>query len=202
MNVAVVGKSSRAVVSCLLIVCAVVCLLTGCRGLQRKPRTELLGPRDVVPPPYIHPAPHAAPAALPDMLEPLVPLPPEPVSGDDKGDDFVLPDVVDSVLITYEVVKGDTLWDIARMYGVTHQELADCNDMATDDVLKIGAVLRIPPGGQFIPPEKRPRIRPSSPTPPSDSTPKSRASRPAGSTRTRSWTNGTASSLRSARSAP
>ncbi|HRU02301.1 MAG TPA: LysM peptidoglycan-binding domain-containing protein, partial [Victivallales bacterium] len=56
--------------------------------------------------------------------------------------------------ITYKVQKGDSLWKIARMYGVSMQELASFNNMDLKSILKVGTTLRIPPGGALLPPEK------------------------------------------------
>jgi LysM repeat protein len=67
-----------------------------------------------------------------------------------------LPDVQDVKPIVYTVKKGDSLWGIARMYGLTTKELASENDIDVSQLLKIGMKLKIPPGGKFIPPEKRP----------------------------------------------
>ena len=143
---------------------------TGFLARRRRQQPELLGPRSVVPAPYTMPAPEsAAPAVselpaieLPDDIlidPPLMPAeedlptvldltPPEP-------DTIQLPPTVGSELLTYTVKKGDTLWEIAKAYGITYQELADFNDMDVKDTLVVGTVLRIPPGGHYVPPEHR-----------------------------------------------
>ena len=61
--------------------------------------------------------------------------------------------------ITYTVKKGDSFWKVARMYGVTQEELATCNNLSLKKPLKAGTDLLIPPGGEFIPADKRPVIK-------------------------------------------
>jgi len=47
--------------------------------------------------------------------------------------------------VTYTVVKGDTLWDIANKYNTTWQKLAELNGLSEDQARKIypGQVIRI-----------------------------------------------------------
>ncbi len=164
---------------------AVACLCLGiCSGCAlmskmpwRAPSPVLLGPREVVPPPFAEPVAVIAPEPIVETMdivtppvedfsvEPLVPVQdPDIVPALPPSDkvDIVLPPDVPSERIKYTVKKGDTLWDIALMYGVTHQELAAENNIAPGDEkrLKLGAVLTIPPGGRFVPPEDRPKPKP------------------------------------------
>lgn len=46
----------------------------------------------------------------------------------------------------YVVKSGDTLWDIAKAYNITVEEIAACNDIETSAVLHIGQELQIPTG--------------------------------------------------------
>ena len=66
---------------------------------------------------------------------------------------------IKSAPITYTVQKGDSFWKVARMYGVTQSELATCNNLSLKKPLHAGTVLLIPPGGEFIPADKRPKIK-------------------------------------------
>jgi len=53
----------------------------------------------------------------------------------------------------YEVKKGDTLWDIARKYGVRWQEIAALNRIGNDEYIYAGQRLKIPadnPGTYII----------------------------------------------------
>lgn len=44
----------------------------------------------------------------------------------------------------YTVVKGDTLWSIARRYGVDWTEIASFNGIENEYSLKVGTILKIP----------------------------------------------------------
>ena len=47
--------------------------------------------------------------------------------------------------VEYKVVKGDTLWGIGMVYGVSVDRLAEINGISKNSTLKIGQVLMIPP---------------------------------------------------------
>jgi len=47
----------------------------------------------------------------------------------------------------HSVQKGDTLWGIARSYGVSVPQLAAANGLTTQSTISVGAKLKIPAGG-------------------------------------------------------
>ena len=176
MRVATNGGFLRKAMAWALPACAVVLCCSGCRSLsffRPKPSRPLLGSRTLIPPPYSAPvsvAPAPEPLVTPlavesitDRLPTPTPAPVDEVETVSAAPGIVMPPPVKSADLTYTVVKGDSFWDIARMYGVTHQALAAHNSMGEDDVLAIGKVLRIPPGGRYIPPEGRPPVKPPAP---------------------------------------
>lgn len=171
------------VVRSVVLVGCVAVLCSGCRSFQnwrlRRQKPALLSSRDVVPPPYSSPGVASSssdaassgtfttgsvvPVTQDFEIVPVIPaapdkaVTPEPV---EKPDKIELPPTVKSARLKYTVKKDDTLWDIALMYGVTHQELAAENSIKAGDEkkLKPGQVLLIPPGGRFVPPEERPKV--------------------------------------------
>lgn len=52
--------------------------------------------------------------------------------------------------LQHTVKSGDSLWKIAKMYGVTTQSLATVNKISASSPLKTGTVLTIPPGGKML----------------------------------------------------
>ena len=50
---------------------------------------------------------------------------------------------VNTETIRYFVQRGDTLWDIARTYGTTVQEIVDINNISNPNLIFPGQVLRI-----------------------------------------------------------
>jgi murein DD-endopeptidase MepM/ murein hydrolase activator NlpD len=65
----------------------------------------------------------------------------------------------------YKVVKGDTLFSIARTYGVGLDALRSANRLKISSVIKPGDTLSIPPGG------KAPPAAPAAPTTPASADP-------------------------------
>ena len=48
-------------------------------------------------------------------------------------------------VITYVVVKGDTLWGIAKTFGVTVNQLVEWNNIPNPDFIRVGQRLTIYP---------------------------------------------------------
>lgn len=86
--------------------------------------------------------------ALPPIDSNIAPIPDVPP--------FVEPKIE---ALSYTVKKGDSLWKIARIHGVSMQELAAFNNMDLKKILKVGEIVRIPPGGALIPEDKLPPIK-------------------------------------------
>jgi LysM repeat protein len=150
-----------------------VLMLSGCQSgtvlsrLQSQPKEPLLASRGVIPAPYVAPSGMLAPSEPvigPDQLLPEEPvLLPEGPEGIETAmlPEIELPPVVETSAETYAVQKGDSLWKIGRMYGVSFRELAAYNNMKETDVLFVGKVLNIPPGGKLIPVAERPTVSPA-----------------------------------------
>jgi len=122
-----------------LVVLGVVSLSGGCR------HPEVLQPRGNVPPPAVEPG--DVPAFVPEKESMVVP-PPATTPKATETSQFK------SEPLKHTVKANDSLWKVARMYGVSIGELAAENKMGPEKVLKVGTVLIIPPGGSLIAPEK------------------------------------------------
>ena len=94
--------------------------------------------------------------------------------------------------VEYKVVKGDTLWGIGMVYGVSVDRLAEVNGISKNSTLKIGQVLMIPPDaknavGKPIPQKKTDSAKSdaaSSAKPASTTKPASTSTKPASSATT------------------
>lgn len=115
---------------------------------QTEPATDIAGPSDgtdefklqidkkdsePLPPPELSaPAPEkTAPAAKPQETKKSTP-------------------VLTDKDTTYVVQKGDSLWKIARMYGISVSELAAYNNIAPSKPIRIGQKLVIPAGSRAV----------------------------------------------------
>lgn len=57
-------------------------------------------------------------------------------------------DSVDTAVVEHTVQEGQTLWQLARLYGVDSASVANINSIPADAVLRVGQVLRIPISNQ------------------------------------------------------
>ena len=51
-------------------------------------------------------------------------------------------------LVKYTIQPGDSLWKIAKKYGVSVDEIASYNQITSTKGLKVGQTITIPPGGK------------------------------------------------------
>jgi LysM repeat protein len=77
----------------------------------------------------------------------------------------VMPDLpplesIETTTLTHTVKKGDSLWKIARSYGVSIDELVVYNKIAKDKVLLPGSTINIPPGGRVLAPSELKPVKP------------------------------------------
>jgi LysM repeat protein len=161
-----------AVVSMHILAGSLMLCSTGCRSVKMvawrpQPPAPLLDSRGgVVPAPYSEPVTEVAaqPSPAPQDMNFVTPLEPALTTAPTdlpavSAEAVMLPPVPEAETLTYTVKKGDTLWDIGKMYGVSHQELAAFNNMSLEDTLMVGKTLTIPPGGKYVEPEDRPTVK-------------------------------------------
>jgi LysM repeat protein len=131
---------------------------SGCASMQAvktkiiPPKPGILATRTIIPPPSRDPSVQATDLSMlpPQPMQALTPLTPLPIlpSVEKLEPQISLPPSIESQSLSYKVVKNDSLWKIARRYGVSYQELASYNNLDSKAILKVGQTLRIPPGGQ------------------------------------------------------
>lgn len=137
-----------------LLLLACVAFTGGCRN------PEVLRQRE-----YIPASPPVGPVETFEMTEPFV-APEVDVVDDSGGSELAvattttiveepevaelppLPEIKEEP-VSHTVRKGESFWKIAKHYGVGMKELAEYNGKALNKPLKVGTVLKIPPGGEF-----------------------------------------------------
>lgn len=143
-----------------LLLISVITVSGGCKSPEAlKPRRYASSAKDFMPSqqPAATTQPEAAAAAAPEtpvLGDPA--LPEEPVKAEAATPaETAAPAVktpaagvtVEEKLLTYKVESGDSLWTVARKFGVGTGELAAQNKLGPKPVLRIGQTLVIPPGG-------------------------------------------------------
>ena len=125
-------------------------------------RPLLLRNRPNVPPPSLDPNSDEIPATYGTGV---IASPPVVIEVNEEITQVTVPEIKDTP-ITYTVAKRDSFWKIARQFGVSKDELAECNNLDIKKPLKIGTVLVIPPGGVAnykpvaTPEHKTPAVKP------------------------------------------
>lgn len=72
------------------------------------------------------------------------------IEGFEPEDDGLTVSVMDDSLDVYVVQNGDTLWDLARRFDTTINELCKLNGISKDSILRIGMELEVPKAGDSV----------------------------------------------------
>lgn len=144
--------TNKSLIATILLPITLITILSGCIN-----RPLLLRNRPNVPPPVIDPSYGETMMAVGEVdvitnEPPLIEIP-----------ESLPPPDIQTAPVTYTVTKGDSFWTVARMYGVGQDELASSNNLNLNKPLKIGTVLLIPPGGEFLPEGKRSVVKKAEP---------------------------------------
>jgi LysM repeat protein len=72
------------------------------------------------------------------------------IGGFEPEDDGLTVSVIDDSLDVYVVQNGDTLWDLAKRFDTTINELCKLNGISKDSILRIGMELEVPKAGDSL----------------------------------------------------
>ena len=72
------------------------------------------------------------------------------IGGFEPEDEGLTVSVVDDSLDVYVVQNGDTLWDLAKRFDTTINELCKLNQISKDSILRIGMELEVPKAGDSV----------------------------------------------------
>ena len=64
------------------------------------------------------------------------------------NDEVITVSVIDESLDTYEIKSGDTLWDLAKSFDTTVNELCELNNISKNTILRIGNKIKVPRAGE------------------------------------------------------
>ena len=68
------------------------------------------------------------------------------------NDEVITVSVVDESLDTYKIQSGDTLWDLAKSFDTTVNELCELNSISKNSILRIGSEIKVPRSGESLMP--------------------------------------------------
>ena len=72
------------------------------------------------------------------------------IGGFEPEDEGLTVSVVDDSLDVYVVQNGDTLWDLAKRFDTTINELCKLNQISKNSILRIGMELEVPKAGDSV----------------------------------------------------
>lgn len=104
--------------------------------------------------------------------------PPVPLEADAHHDEFALAGVV------HIVRRGETLWRIARAYGIDPADLMETNGIADPRAVEVGAELFVPGASRVVDVPPAPGMEPGGPTAAAPANPSPAPSPPSTATRT------------------
>lgn len=68
------------------------------------------------------------------------------------NDEVITVSVIDESLDTYKIKSGDTLWDLAKSFDTTVNELCELNSISKNSILRIGSEIKVPRSGESLMP--------------------------------------------------
>lgn len=116
--------------------------------------------------------PNAAGAsAAPEPYNPQASAPAAPPAAPVSGGGSYIPSnaPVDINAATHTVVRGDTVYNIAKRYNITQDNLREWNNLGPDNTISVGQNLRVKPAGYSAPAATAAAPKPA--TPPASSAP-------------------------------
>ena len=72
------------------------------------------------------------------------------IDGFESSDSGLTVSVLNDTLDIYVIQNGDTLWELARRFDTTINELCELNEISKDSILRIGMELKVPKVGDSV----------------------------------------------------